>query len=365
MPAIHNLVDFLSLPKVKSLKKGDILIKKIFDSGHGIVANAIVGLQGLSQNKNLAMQQGSKSSEHVAIALDPFLIAEAVGPGIVVNSLSGEDRPDTEYIVYRCNNNLIGEAAANLAEGMGRNLARIHQASGSRQTGGQYHLLGAAASLFRDPRLSGRANDLLNAMINYYLGLTNHRPRAFCSMFVCACYEAVIRGSFLETAPEYRQYALEVDPYGISPMEYEGHLARRPAGYQLAGWYIESSGKNSRVIQNKIFQDICDAVLQYELSTKGLFRKLSAESLNALNQLNRQISLCRQEADRARLNYRIDQLYVMTMYYMQLLDTMPQGAFDPAARAELRQICGAPLKPDSTFMKYLKKHLNLTTIHWV
>ena len=360
MPAIHNEDEFFALPQVHTLQKGDILIKKIFGPGHGMVAGAIVKFQQWRANRNPMMQQGHESSEHVALALDAFHVAEAVGPGVVVNSMGGEDRPETMYIVYRCGNQAIREGAADLAEGFGRGLHRTHQPQG-KEKGGSYTVAGAGASLFRDPHLSQRANDLLNQMIAYYLGLSNNRPAAFCSMFVCACYEAVIRGSYLPNMPEY-QYALQVDPYAMSPREYEGRLVSKPNHYHLAGWYIENFSENTQ--QNKLFLDISNAVLEYERSTKGTFRRPSGESLNALNKLRHQIDACKHEENPGHRQYRMEELYLMVIYYLRMLDQMPEGSFSHQERQDMLQRYGAPLTPGSTFDKLLRQHVELTRLHW-
>jgi hypothetical protein len=181
-------------------------------------------------------------------------------------------------------------------------------------------------------------------------------------MFVCACYEAVIRSSYPTNAPEY-QYALQVDPYAMSPREYEGRLVAKPNHYHLAGWYIENFSDNNTK-QNKLFLEISHAVLEYERSIKGVFRRPSAESLNALNKLRDQIRLCQQESNAGHLNYRIEELYIMALYYMRMLDEMPEGAFSHHDRQELRDRLGPPLTPGSTFDKLLRAQTELTRIHW-
>ena len=234
MPAISTYEQYQALP-LTGLEAGDILLKKVFtETRRGAVEWGITQGQRMfsgsttvktggifSREKFKVAFNGSNTSEHAAVAIAPDELAEAVGEGVLTASLQG--RRHERYVVYRCSDPVLREAAVWMAKGLSH---AYHNATTGRNdrvtTGGQYSATGAIASNVRGRTyMTGETGTYLQTLIDYVRGVRNNRPNMFCSEFAAAVYEA---GSLDRRG----KTAFGSNPRAMSPMVLEDVLESRP-----------------------------------------------------------------------------------------------------------------------------------------
>jgi hypothetical protein len=273
--------------------------------------------------------EGHSSAEHAAVCIGPLFVAEAVEAGVVANSLVTADRGHTKYLVYRHVQPDIGELAAKIAESVARGRNQLVYNRATRTTGGGYSLAGAANSL-----RSGLGNLPVTARPetwpNYVLNLARYftdgeyfsRDWAFCSMFVCGCFEAA---ALLE---QHVEWALRVDPSKVSPKEYEHRLQSHPF-YRRVGRYIYQEDIEDDGRRLRLFEKIKQAVEDYHATHRGGgtfgvqalksrfgLRSVSPESQRALLDLNRWIRVCEGMRRAWRFDAEVEALYLYVLYFI-------------------------------------------------
>jgi hypothetical protein len=243
--AVQNYAQYRNLPRVLALQGGDVLLKKVFPetrkskvewiitTGQKLFEGpATVKVGGiLSREKFEVAYNGSHTSEHAAVAISPDDLAEAVGEGVITASVRG--RRHERYVVYRCTDPRLRDAALNIAKGLSDAYHNtVTGQPGVRNTsGGQYSAVGAFTSLVRPTTFQGTStNDFLTHIVDYVYGLRNDRPNLFCSQFAVSCYEAGSLAAFGRTA-------FGSDPKSMSPMELENILNGRLDIFNLIGKY--------------------------------------------------------------------------------------------------------------------------------
>jgi hypothetical protein len=243
--AVQTYDQYKNLPRVQLLQAGDVLLKKVFpETCKSIVERIITSGQWLfegprtvktggffSREKHQVAFHGSHTSEHAAVVISAEELAEAVGEGVITASLRG--RREERYIVYRCMNPGLRDAAVSIAKGLSD--AYHNTVTGTpgirNTTGGKYSLGGAFTSSLRGTTFQGEStNTLLTQVVDYVYGLRPDRPNLFCSQFAAICYEAGSLAAFGKTA-------FGSNPYAMSPMELENILNCRPDLFNLIGKY--------------------------------------------------------------------------------------------------------------------------------
>jgi hypothetical protein len=345
---VDNYAQFQTLGNlgIAGLVAGDLLLKKIFkETTKTGVEKVITGAQRtlkspekvkVSQGwfcrkeKILFENKGSSTSEHAAVVINNGMMAEAVGEGVI--QATSKSRAHERYIVYRCSNLPLRDAAVRIAEGLSLN--RV----GS--SGGKYSLGGAAISSFRNSnfqqstwfnrRVTSPTEKFLNDVIDYVFGVTQRRPNMFCSEFAATCYEAGSLAAFGKTA-------LGTSPRAMSPMELENALNYRPDLFTLIG--------RVEMPADILHEALTEAVTKYGKSLGGMFRKPSPESLQAL------------EVFRFLLEMGpTDYLFSAVEHYTSFVSKVP---YDSSCAMDL---ITPPLKTDSTFYKLLREHLQHTAL---
>jgi len=368
------------LQPVASPQRGDILIKRVFHPTN-LVERAIVGMQ---ERLQVHFDAGHSSSEHAAVCIAPLFVAEAVESGIVANSLVTADRARTKYLVYRHSRPAIGELAAQIAESVARGRNQLVYNRATRTTGGGYKLAGAAASLFSDTGIKP-VTERVETWPNYVLNLVRYftdntyfsRDWAYCSMFVCGCFEAA---ALLENDVHS---ALRVNPAMVSPKEYE-HRLENHSLYRRVGRYIYQEDIGNHARREELFQKIRQAVEDYHATHRGGgllgaqalkakfgLRSVSPESQRALTDLDRYIRVC-QDVRKVpgRFDIEVELLYLYVLYFIGAKrdQIAPIGFSDSVGlwldeweKTDFKRVLasaanlGSPLRKGSTFHDILTK----------
>jgi hypothetical protein len=243
---VHSYSQYKTLPRVQALEPGDVMLKKAFSEiRKGAIEWVITTGQRLfeggekfktggffSREKFRVAYLGSHTSEHAAVALSADEIAEAVGEGVTTASVQG--RRHERYIIYRCRQPRLRDAAVKIAKGLSDayHFTIAHTGNGTRQTtGGQYSAVGAFTSLLRGTTFQGEStHQFLTHVVDYVFGLRRDRPNLFCSQFAATVYEAGALAEFGKTA-------FGSNPQAMSPMELENILNGRGELFTLVGKY--------------------------------------------------------------------------------------------------------------------------------
>lgn len=316
---VSNYRQYQTLSYVPTLEPGDLLIKKVFpETAKGAVEKGITFGQKLYRTDDVVKishgrfkrtetftfkNQGSHTSEHAAIALGGGMIAEAIENGVITASIWG--RMGEKYIVYRCLQDDVREAAIKIAEGLSHAYRNVITGDGREQTsGGQYSIGGALASnIYKNPGFSENqmenwvtksvntlannvkslekklkpmpgkmsTNDYLQSIIDYVYGIRNDRPDMFCSEFAMACYEA---GSVAARG----RTAFGSDPRTMSPMRMEDIMNSHRNMVTFVG-RLDSEG-------NPLYNAVESSVREYENGLGILrFRRQSEQSKMAVTTL--------------------------------------------------------------------------------
>jgi len=243
--AIHTYDQYRNLPRVLWLQGGDILLKKVFPETckskvEWIITKGQCLFEGdktiraggfFSGERFQVAYDGSHTSEHAAVAISSEEVAEAVGEGVITASLRG--RRHERYVVYRCVDPRLKEAAVKIAKGLSDAYHSTVTASPALRntTGGQYSAVGAFTSLLKDTTFQANGtNQFLTHVVDYVYGLRNDRPDLFCSQFAVTCYEA---GSLAE----FGKTAFGSNPKAMSPMDLENILNGRLELFNVMGKY--------------------------------------------------------------------------------------------------------------------------------
>ncbi|MEO1990924.1 MAG: hypothetical protein ABGW78_03255, partial [Pirellulales bacterium] len=342
--AIQNEDEWNALTDVIP-QAGDIMIKKVFRI-HGLLDGAICTGQ---RAYKYTYDRGHHTSEHAAICIGPNFVAEAEGNGIVANSLATDDRKTTKYIVYRCQNRDVTTDATRLAEMVARGRNNLQYDKRNRHTGGGYALSAGVGAMIRpiSPQVQlmmhAAAPAYLKNIIDYAEGRTNDRMWAYCSMFACAVYEAACitqDGGFdrfnYRQGPNYRQYALKLNPYHVTPIIYEDRLERHTA-YDLRGKFIFDRPDDNNNVGKKaidVLEGLKQAVEDYHKTHRGGgvgggqalkirfgLRRVSPESQKALEELSKAIKDCDAHRNaKQRFYQKVDFLSALVVHLIQYQD---------------------------------------------
>lgn len=340
--------------RVASLRKGDILLKRNLDGFKSDpIGNVISAMQmiTMSSGQNLP---GAYVSGHAALYDGNGAVAEANGNGVVLTPLT--DVNHVRYIVYRCSNQQAAERAADIAVLLtGRRRMGRGFFGGEKFKDGTYAGGWAAASLL-NPRQKGplgMGDRLLQDVQEIANNPQSNRatPNFFCSMFVYTVYEVAL--------PQHLRF--NFDPYSIDPKFYH-KLLESNGNFQKQGKYIHAMSEST--MENECYNSVTQALRNYknlkEKQQTGVFaklRKTSAESVNAVQELNKLVANCAGKAP-GHENYGF--LIIASLYYTrsfsEILKFFPDMSMDVnSLQANLREEYGEPLGTGSTLLAEFDK----------